>query len=198
MIARHPHGLRRTTAALLGAVCLLVGCAGPQASGATVGELRAMLSQIDRAIVDGRYGEARTLLNDLVDATVAARDGGGLEQAHAERVMAASAGLLAALPPGDRRAALRNETPEPDPTPHRDGGGGAADPDRDVRVEPPGDDGPNAARDGEVDAQLSEGTEAAPGRDAVTSTGEPIAGDGKPDKREKKTKKRAQKQPKAR
>jgi len=198
MITRHPQGIRRRTmAALLGAVCLLAGCAGPQVSADTVGELRAMLSQLDRAIVDGRYGKARTLLDDLVDATVAARDSGEVEQAHAERVVAASADLLAALPHGDRRAVLRIETPEPDPEPRRDGGGDATGSSRNVRVEPPRDDEPNAARAGEVEAQPEEASDAAPGGDDVVSTEASTMGDGKRDKREEKAKKRAQKEPKA-
>jgi hypothetical protein len=82
----------------LTALCLVASCTGATSPADAVPELRAMVSQVDRAIVDGRHAQARMLLDGLVDATIAARDDGELDAARADRILAAAAELLAALP----------------------------------------------------------------------------------------------------
>jgi Mg-chelatase subunit ChlI len=104
MAARYPRRLRRATAVVLTTLCLVASCASPTPPADAVPELRAMLSQVDRAIVDRRYAQARTLLDGLVDAAIAARGNGELDAEHADRILAAAARLLAALPRAERRA----------------------------------------------------------------------------------------------
>jgi len=73
--------------------------------------LTEQLSRVDGALVDRDYAEAHTALDGLIRDTIAARDAGQLDGDHADRVMAASAQLIAALPDG-----LTNPLPTPTPT----------------------------------------------------------------------------------
>lgn len=92
---------RRTAAGAL-LVGLLLGSAGcGSGDGAPLDQvpaLSARLDSIDTALADGRYRAARDRLGDLVEETVAARDRGELDEAGAQRILAAAARLLSALP----------------------------------------------------------------------------------------------------
>jgi eukaryotic-like serine/threonine-protein kinase len=76
--------------------------------------LAEQLSRVDSALVDRDYAEARTALDGLIRDTIAARDAGQIDGDQADRVMAASAQLIAALP--DIPTNLL-----PTPTPTKDG-----------------------------------------------------------------------------
>lgn len=108
---------RRGAAALLTCALLLTGCGGdPSTPAESVPELGEKLSDIDDAVVAERYGQAQRHLDELVKVTVAARDAGDLEDAQADRVLAAAARLLAALPEAPT-APTPSVAPTPTPSP---------------------------------------------------------------------------------
>jgi ribosomal protein L12E/L44/L45/RPP1/RPP2 len=82
-------------------------------------ELADTLTAIDEALAEQHYLSARRHLRHLVDTVEAARSSGDLEDAQADRVLAAAAHLLAALPAPPRVAEPPRE-PEPGPEPQDD------------------------------------------------------------------------------
>ena len=77
---------------------LLAGCGGSSAPSDAVPALGTSLERVDDAIVEGRYDDARSELDELVANTTAARDDGDLEGAEADRILAAAAQVMSALP----------------------------------------------------------------------------------------------------
>lgn len=102
--------------AALGLVLALVvtsGCGSAEQSALDqVPALSARLDRIDAAVADRRFGAARDRIDDLVSATVQARDAGDLDTAAADRILAAAAQLLSALP-----TPVRTPTPTPSAAP---------------------------------------------------------------------------------
>jgi hypothetical protein len=99
-------------ASVLASVVLLTACGSESPAPAEqVPGLADRLAQVDRAIVAGRYPVARAQLEELIDSTLAARGRGRLDPAQADRVLAAAAALLSALP---------QPSPEPPPAEPRD------------------------------------------------------------------------------
>ena len=90
---RAPRGLGLVLAALV-----LAGCGASTSPGDEVPALSVGLARVDDAIVDGRYDQARNRIERLVGLTTDARDGGDLEEAEADRILAAAAELMSALP----------------------------------------------------------------------------------------------------
>ena len=90
---------------------LLAGCGGgPEPAPAKVTDA---LARVDRHVAARDYAAARTALEDLVRRAGAAREEGTLDEARAERVIAAAARLGAALP---RPVVKPAPTPTPTPT----------------------------------------------------------------------------------
>lgn len=99
----------RRLVALVVAPTLLVlgGCGGtPESPADAVPELTTTLERVDDALAAGRTEAARRQLEALTSATIEARDVGDLEEAEADRILAAATRLLALLP-----------KPEPEPEP---------------------------------------------------------------------------------
>jgi hypothetical protein len=176
--------LRRVTAVALTVLFLSGGC-GVAPLDEAVPELGTRLSQVDRAVADRRYADARTLLDDLVDVTVRARDTGAMDAAHADRILAAATRLLWALPRPQRRTDLAPETPDAGPV-AGDTGVGGREQRRDDAPAPPPSGQEQGSREG-----------AAPGDDhtEVPAGGDPKAdrvtgNEGKPKKDERAAKAR--------
>lgn len=92
---------RRRRAPVLGAALaglLLAGCGASTRPADDVPALAAGLERVDAAIVSGRYDQARNRLTRLVGVTTSAREAGELEQPEADRILAAVAELMSALP----------------------------------------------------------------------------------------------------
>jgi hypothetical protein len=104
----------RALAALLGTVLLtvlLAGCGGePSTPGEKVPELAETLDDLDTALADEQYDEARVYLAQMRRTTLSAREDGELDRAEARRVLDAVQALLAKVPEP-------REEPEPSPTP---------------------------------------------------------------------------------
>jgi hypothetical protein len=108
---------RRLAAVTVSLMLLLgAGCASAPPPGQAVPELRNALSQVDRAIVDHRPGQARRQLRRLIHTTVEARDAGRLDSTQADAVLAAAAGLLSTLPRPRPRPEPTPTTPQPEPS----------------------------------------------------------------------------------
>lgn len=90
-------------AAWMTAAVLLVatGCGQGAAPADQVPALAQALDQVDDAIAAEKYDSARGSIDDLVDVTVEARDGGDLDPGEADRILAAAARLRSALPAAD-------------------------------------------------------------------------------------------------
>lgn len=88
---------RRATAAVLGLLLSLSACGG-SSPGELRPELTDTLTRIDRAIERQHYRAAHRNLTTLVTQVDAAQDEGNLPAHDAEKVLAAAARLLAALP----------------------------------------------------------------------------------------------------
>ncbi len=107
---------RRLGRSLVGAamtLLLVAGCADQPSPADAVPRLGRTLSEVDRAIVEQRFRQARTSLNELVRATVTAREAGDLESAEADAILASAARLLSALP---RRRAQEASPASPEPS----------------------------------------------------------------------------------
>ncbi len=87
------------TAALLVGSLALTGC-GEDASSAAedAPQLATQLESVDTAIAVGRYGDARSELEDLVKLTLDAGEEGKLDDSQVEDILAAAAHLQALLP----------------------------------------------------------------------------------------------------
>lgn len=117
---------------LAGLLGLGAGCGAKEQSALDrVPALSARLAGIDDAVADRRYRAAREGIDDLVEVTVAARDAGDLDAAAADRILAAAAQLLSALPaqvatPSPTPSAApttRAPAPKPKPEPKKKPGG---------------------------------------------------------------------------
>lgn len=101
---------------------LLAGCGSSSAPSDAVPALGDSLDRVDDAIVDGRYDDARTELDELVGTTTSAREAGDLESSEAERILASAAEVMSALPaeeaeePEDPEPSEPAEPAEPEPT----------------------------------------------------------------------------------
>ena len=109
-------GAGRRLATAVGVLLLSAGCANTDAPVQAVPELHTSLSQVDRAIVQHRPGQARRQLKQLIRTTVQAQDAGRLDSAQADAVLAAAAGLLNALPRPEPRPQPVPTTPAPQPS----------------------------------------------------------------------------------
>jgi outer membrane biosynthesis protein TonB len=112
-LRRHVLPRRRTGPVVtVVAVLVLAGCGGDSAStpAEAVPELGQTLGEVDDALADRRFRQARRHLHALVATTVEARDAGALEAAEADRILAAVARLLSELP--EPRPAPPEEEPE--------------------------------------------------------------------------------------
>lgn len=100
--------MRRLVAVVVAPTLLtLGGCGGtPDSPADAVPELASTLGRVDDALAAGRTQAARRQLEALTEATIEARDVGDLEEAEADRILAAATRLLALLP---------EPTPEPEP-----------------------------------------------------------------------------------
>lgn len=101
------------------AVLVVSGCGGAAPSD-DVPELSDELSRVDTAIAEREYRKARRHLNDLVRTTVESRESGDLGTDQADRILAAAARLMSALPrsrpkPAPTAPATPAETPEEKP-----------------------------------------------------------------------------------
>ena len=114
---RHTGPGRRLVAAAVVLLLLSAGCGSTTPPAQEVPELDSALSQVDRAIVGHRPVQARRQLRQLIRTTVEARDAGRLDSAQADDVLAAAAGLLAALPRPRPRPEPAPTTPLPPPEP---------------------------------------------------------------------------------
>ncbi|AEG43236.1 hypothetical protein [Isoptericola variabilis] len=103
--------LGRLLAAAGTAALLVTGCAAEPGPDGPVPELAAVYSSIEDALSAERYDEARRDLRRLVAATESARAAGDLDEARADRVLAAAARLLATLPDPDPRATPDGDAP---------------------------------------------------------------------------------------
>jgi outer membrane biosynthesis protein TonB len=97
---------------------LVSGCGGSSAPSDAVPALGTSLDRVDDAIVEGRYDDARGELDELVATTTNARDDGDLERSEADRILAAAATLMSALPaeeadPAEEEPEPSEEEPEP-------------------------------------------------------------------------------------
>ncbi len=97
------------------------GCGTTSAAppGQALPQLRILLSQVDAALADRHYPDARKALDALVRATTTARDTGQLSTEQADRILAAAAQLTAELP-------RRTPAPTVEPEPADDGEDGRA------------------------------------------------------------------------
>jgi outer membrane biosynthesis protein TonB len=95
---------------------LLGGCGGAGTPADEVPELGDRLAQVDDALVERRFVQARRQLRQLERTAVSARRSGDLDAAQAEPILVAAADLRAALP---RRAPAEpppaDEAPAPQP-----------------------------------------------------------------------------------
>ena len=96
-----PHRRRRgaqlaSVLALL--LALATGCGSETAPVEAVPQLDQMLTAVDDAVAEQRYGAARNRIHALVKEVKEARQDGDLDAAQADRVLAAAAELLSALP----------------------------------------------------------------------------------------------------
>lgn len=111
---------RRLAAAWMTAAVLLVatGCGQGATPVDQVPALAQTLDQVDDAIAAEKYDSARGSIDDLVDVTVEARDGGELESGEADRILAAAARLRSALPvAGSTSPTDPGTLPSPSPSP---------------------------------------------------------------------------------
>lgn len=93
------------------ALALLTSC-GASGPVDDVPALGTSLERVDEAVVEGRYDDARTELEELVATTTSAQQDGDLEDPDADRILAAAAQLMSALPDGPGGGS----TPEPEPS----------------------------------------------------------------------------------
>lgn len=79
---------------------VLTGCGSDDSASPaeTVPGLRVMLDHVDQAVVQKRYDRARKQLDDLVRTVELAHDNEIIDDAEAERLLAAAAALEAVLP----------------------------------------------------------------------------------------------------
>ncbi|HEY0905419.1 MAG TPA: hypothetical protein VGE14_16175 [Marmoricola sp.] len=142
-------GARRRAAAcafVVGAAAALIGCGEDDRSpGETVPAMASALATVDAAIVEGDFDRARTSLTKLVRTTTRARDDGTISEGEADRVLAAVATLMTALPEESPPAA---PTPPPAPSP--------SDKDRDEKDGEGGDDGEKKDEEKDGDGHDSE------------------------------------------
>lgn len=103
---------------LAAAAALLAATAGCGTTTVTPGEavpkLRTILSQVDTALAERQYADARKALDSLVRATTAARDAGQLSTEQADSILAAAAQLTADLPRPAPTPTVRSEPPDDD------------------------------------------------------------------------------------
>jgi hypothetical protein len=102
-------------------VVCLSSCGGSQTSSSP--EIRQDLQQIDAALAQQHFVQAREQLQSLVDATVKARDAGNLESQQAADILAAASHLTTAI-----RVERSSQIPAATPTPtsQDEGAGGGA------------------------------------------------------------------------
>ncbi|MFL6061279.1 MAG: hypothetical protein ACJ72E_08615 [Marmoricola sp.] len=128
--------MNRRIAAVLVALGLALaagGCGSQSRSAADqVPDLSTRLTSIDNAMGAHRFAIARTRLEALVRDTTSARDSGKLDSASSERILAAAAQLIGALPTvvvtptptatPTKAAPTRRTTPVPPkkPAPHHE------------------------------------------------------------------------------
>jgi serine-type D-Ala-D-Ala carboxypeptidase (penicillin-binding protein 5/6) len=97
-----------------GVLALMAGCGESSAPSDDVPALGESLGRVDDAIVEGRYDDARSELDELVATTTSAQEDGDLEGAEADRILAAAAQVMSALPAEEPEP---SEPAEPDPAP---------------------------------------------------------------------------------
>lgn len=99
-----------TWLALILATTLLAGCGGETPPAEAAPELADRLTRVDRAVVSGDETSIRRRVESLVVATEAARDDGSIDEAQADRILAAADALLA-------RLSTPEQSPEPSASP---------------------------------------------------------------------------------
>jgi len=124
--------LRPAAAAATTCLLLLFGCGAASTPAEAVPELAKALTAVDDALAQQLYPQAGRQLRRLVATAEDARAAGDLEQGEADRVLAAAAKLLAALPtaaaqplPGSDATSV----PSPEPEGVEDAPEDAAEPD---------------------------------------------------------------------
>lgn len=111
---------RRVTGGIAAGVMavVLAGCGDPDPTPAdSVPELTDTLEQVDTALVDRRFGQARQHLNSLIDTTSQAHEAGELSAAEADQILAAAETLLNRLPESQPGSLETTPSPTPTPTP---------------------------------------------------------------------------------
>ncbi|WP_435769010.1 hypothetical protein [Nocardioides sp. SYSU DS0651] len=125
MIRRRGAGLLAACAVVL---ALLSGCGSDPAPAEALPQLDRMLTAVDEAMAERRYGAARNRIDALVAEVREARESGDLDPQQADRVLAAAAVLRNALPAPPKPSPTPSPKPAPEPTedPPASGGSGGS------------------------------------------------------------------------
>jgi hypothetical protein len=112
--------------ALILAATLIAGCGGETPPAEAAPELADQLALVDRAVGSGDEMAIRRRLDSLVTATESARDAGRIDEAQADRILAAADALLARLPAPQQEPepTAPSPTPSATPPPPEEGGEG--------------------------------------------------------------------------
>jgi hypothetical protein len=112
--------------ALILAATLLAGCGGETPPAEAAPELADQLALVDRAVGSGDEMAIRRRVDSLVAATESARDAGRIDEAQADRILAAADALLARLPAPQQEPepSAPSPTPSATPPPPEEGGEG--------------------------------------------------------------------------
>jgi hypothetical protein len=116
----------RRLSALACAAVLLTGCGGEATPVDAAPELAEQLARVDQAVTTGDEVRIRDRVESLVDATERAREAGRLDDAQADRILAAADALLARVPeepapkPPTSPTPSPTSSPAPPPTPEED------------------------------------------------------------------------------
>jgi hypothetical protein len=95
--------LLRACVAVSAALLAFTACGEDVPPGERVPDLARQLDRVDAAIESGRYEEARSAVEDLVNTTAQAEVGGEVSDDEADRILDAAAALLEELPLDDRQ-----------------------------------------------------------------------------------------------
>jgi hypothetical protein len=147
---------------------LLAGCGSPTSPAADVPQLADDLTAVDDALIDGRELQARRNLRQLITTAENAQDSGVLDNAEADRILAAATKLLATLPSGPGPSST---TPPPGPVPDQDGDAGATGQDQDQNDEDSTNTSPKHGKGGDKDKDNGTGKTKGGGKSKGKSKG---------------------------